>query len=319
MAFDPRPCIKEIARGPHSTRSLSREQAHELFAAIFAGDVAPVALGAILAALRMKGETVEEIAGMMQALAPHVAELRLPRGPARPLLLASYNGARKLPNLVPLLALLVARRGVPVLVHGAAQEAERVGTFEVLERLGHRSAASLAAVERDLERVALAAAPLALLSPPLARVLDERKRMGVRNTAHTLAKLLLPRGIDPRAACRLVCVTHPDFLERMRRYFALEGGDALLMRGVEGEPVVRLHAPQPIEALSGDARPIELRIEATGGDDALPSRDAESTARWTADVLDGRVVPPAALAAQVELIVRHCESGSGASSVEKAT
>ena len=312
MAFDPRPYVKEIARGPHSSRSLTREQARELFAAIFAGEVEEIALGGILVAMRMKGETVDEIAGMMQALAPHVAELRLPRRSSRPLLLGSYNGARKLPNLVPLLALLVARSGVPVLVHGAAQEASRVGTFEVLERLGHPAASSVPEAERRLEQHGIAAAPLALLSPPLARVLGERARMGVRSVAHTLAKLLLPRGTAPRGACRLISVTHPDFLELMRGYLALEHGDALLMRGVEGEPVVRLHAPQPIEAVGEESGPIEHRIDVADEAFDLPSRDADATARWTADVLEGRTRVPAALAAQAALIARHCGASAAA-------
>ncbi|HSN20168.1 MAG TPA: DNA-binding protein YbiB [Usitatibacter sp.] len=306
MAFDPRPYLKEIARGPHSTRHLGGEAARELFAAIFAGEVEDLALGAILAALRMKGETVEEIEGMMQALAPHMQPLRLPAGDARPLLVASYNGARKLPNLVPLLALLVARAGVPVLVHGAHQEASRVGSFEILERLGHPAVASLAEAERRLAQHRIAAVPLALLSAPLARLIDARGRMGVRNTAHTLAKLLLPRDTAPQAVWRLVSVTHPDFLERMRTYFVLEGGNGLVMRGVEGEPVVRLRAPQPIEAVHGGAVPVELRIEAGDADYALPSRDADATARWTAAVLEGRTPAPAALAAQAELVARHC-------------
>src|SRR5690348_117235 len=116
MAFDARPYLKEIARGPHAARDLSREQARELFAAIFAGEVADVALGAVLVALRMKGETVEELAGMMDALAGHLIPIRMPARRALPLVIPTYNGARKLPNLLPLLAMKVAREGIPVLL-----------------------------------------------------------------------------------------------------------------------------------------------------------------------------------------------------------
>ena len=308
MAFDPRPYLREIARGPHARRNLSREQARELFAAVFAGEVEDLALGGILVALRMKNESVDEIADMMQALAPHVATLRLPAGGVRPLILPSYNGARKLPNLVPLLALLAARAGVPVLVHGALQEPARVGTFEILARLGHPPAASIDEAERGLASHGLAAVPIALLSPPLARVLGERARMGARNAAHTLAKLLLPGGVDRHEACRLVSITHPNFLELMRGYFAWEPGDALLMRGVEGEPVARLHAPQPILELRGGAE-TELAIEGADAAYPLPSREADATARWTEDVLAGRTPAPAALAGEVALIARHCGAG----------
>ena len=72
MTFDPRPLLKEIARGKHGARDLTREQSHALFAAILAGEVTGAPLGAILVALRVKGETPDELAGMMDAVAPHV-------------------------------------------------------------------------------------------------------------------------------------------------------------------------------------------------------------------------------------------------------
>src|SRR6185312_10654392 len=181
MAFDPRPYIKEMARGVHASRNLTREQAHELFTAIFAAEVSDVALGAILVALRMKGETVEELAGMMDALAGHVLAVRLPARRMATLVIPTYNGARKLPNLVPLLALLVAREGVPVLLHGTTQEPHRVGTFEILALLDHPPAASIDEAEERLEARLLAPVPIDILAPDLARLIDVRLAMGVRN------------------------------------------------------------------------------------------------------------------------------------------
>ena len=309
--FDAKPYLKEIARGKHGARDLTREQARTLFAAIFAGDVPEVALGAILVALRIKNETPDELAGMMDALAPFVEPVRFPVRRALPLLLPTYNGARKLPNLVPLLALLVAREGVPVLLHGTMHEAQRVGTFEILERLGHAPASSIAAAERELETRSLAAVPTPLLSPALARLLALRDITGVRNSGHTLAKLMLPANTAPDAAMRLVAVTHPDFRELVGRHFAAVPGHALLMRGVEGEPVVRLHAPQPIEQLDARGGMTSHLIQQRDEEAPLPARDAGETARWTQAVLDAREPAPAALRAQAELIVRVCrEAGA---------
>ncbi|HWH42643.1 MAG TPA: DNA-binding protein YbiB, partial [Usitatibacter sp.] len=78
MTFDARPYLKEIARGQHGARDLTREQARDLFTAVFEGEVADVALGALLVAYRIKGEKAEELAGMVEALAPHVHALRMP-------------------------------------------------------------------------------------------------------------------------------------------------------------------------------------------------------------------------------------------------
>lgn len=312
MAFDPKPYLKELARGPGGTRDLSREQAATLFAAVLAGELADVALGALLVAYRVKGETADELNGMMAALAPHVAPIRLPNRRAMPVVLPTYNGSRKLPNLVPLLALLLAREGVPVLLHGAAQEAQRVGAFEILRALGHAPVASLDEAEMRLDQQLLAPVPIEILSPDLARVLDVRLQVGVRNTAHTLAKLLLPQGVPPTAACRLISVTHPDFQKLMRTMFAGSPANLFLMRGVEGEAVVRLHAPQPIEQIGLDGKIVTHLMGDGEAEPALPAREAGATATWTQQVLDGAVRAPAALARQVALIAEHCTSAGAA-------
>jgi anthranilate phosphoribosyltransferase len=309
--FDARPYLKEIARGKHGARDLTREQARELFGAIFAGELHEVALGAVLVALRVKNESAAELAGMMDALAGFVAPLRFPVRRALPLVVPTYNGARRMPNLVPLLALLIAREGVPVLLHGTTHEAQRVGTFDILERLGHRPAATIAEAEHALEAHSLAAVPTVLLSPALSRLIELRGVTGVRNSGHTLAKLLLPAGVAPDAAFRLIAVTHPDFRTLMGEHLGAMPGHAFLMRGVEGEPVVRLHAPQPIERVDAHGQVVTHLLQAADDDVSLPERDADATARWTRDVLDGRAAAPSALLAQAALLAVACrDAGS---------
>ena len=310
--FDARPYLKELARGQHGARDLTREQARTLFAAVFAGELSDLALGALLVALRVKGESVDELAGMMDALGPHMRPMRLPARRALPVVIPTYNGARKLPNLVPLLALSLARERVPVLVHGAAQESARVSTFQILELLGHHAMNTVADAEQSIEENHLAAVPIGVLSPDLARLIDVRLEVGVRNTGHTLAKLALPGGVAGSGACRLVAVTHPDFLKLMREYFAGAPANVFLMRGVEGEPVVRLHRPQPIEEVQAEGPLITHLLPDGEADYPLPARDAAATAQWTRDVLDGKRAAPVALARQVALIAERCRRAAEA-------
>ena len=312
MSFDPRPLIKEIARGKHGARDLSREQVRELFAAIFAGEVSGAALGAILVAFRVKGESKDELAGMMDAVAAHVRPLRLPARRAQPILIGTYNGARKLPNLLPLLALLLAREEVPVLLHGVAHESSRVGTFEILELLGHPAVAGIDEAESRLEEKLVAPVPIGVLAPDLARLIEVRLELGVRNSGHTIAKLVLPSGVEAQAACRLVAVTHPDFMALMRDHFAATPANVFLMRGVEGEPVPRLHAPQPIEELGLDGKLVTHLLGDGEEGLQLPARDAVATAAWTREVLAGRVPVPAALSRQVALLATHCRNAANA-------
>ncbi len=310
--FDPRPYLKDLARGKNGARDLTRAEARTLFSAVFAGELTDLALGALLVALRMKGESLEELTGMMDALQPHIRPMDLAARRAIPVLLPSYNGARKIANLVPLLALLLAREDVPVVVHGVHQEAARVGTFEILELIGHRTVATIGEAEARLDTHKLACVPASVLSPDLAKLLEVRGALGVRNSGHTLAKLMIPNGVAPSAACRIIAVTHPDFLKLMRDYFTASPANVFLMRGVEGEAVMRLHAPQPIEEMRADASPVTHLIGEGDAAFALPPRDAAATAQWTLEVLDGRVRAPAALLREVTLIVEHCRTAANA-------
>src|SRR5687768_12847941 len=112
--------LRELGRGARAARPLSHAQARGVFAAMLAGEIDELRLGALLIAYRIKGETAEELSGMLDAAHATLAPLRLSppaAGTSAPVVIASYNGARRLPNLVPLLALSLAARGVPVLVH----------------------------------------------------------------------------------------------------------------------------------------------------------------------------------------------------------
>ncbi|HJV95485.1 MAG TPA: DNA-binding protein YbiB, partial [Albitalea sp.] len=115
--------IKEIGRGKEGARSLSQPQAYDLISQVLDGRVTDLEIGAFAMAMRIKGESTAELTGFLDA----VQERCIPLHPSAPMVvLPSYNGARKLPNLTTLLALLLAQEGVPVLVHGPARDPGRV-------------------------------------------------------------------------------------------------------------------------------------------------------------------------------------------------
>ncbi|MGZ3254996.1 MAG: DNA-binding protein YbiB, partial [Burkholderiaceae bacterium] len=120
--------IKEIGRGKDGARSLSRADACQLYTAMLDGRVSDLELGAILLAMRIKGESVEEIAGFLDAAETSFQKLKAPAGLYAPVLIPSYNGSRHMANLTPLLAMLLAREGVPVLVHGVLHDPNRITT-----------------------------------------------------------------------------------------------------------------------------------------------------------------------------------------------
>jgi len=238
--MDYAPLIKEVGRGARGARDLSRPQAEELFGAMLDSAVPDMELGALLIAMRIKGESADEVAGFLAAMRVRTAALQAPAGP-RTVLLPSFNGARKQANLMPLVAQLLAREGVPVLVFGRHDFDSRHSPFELLDALDLRASPTLADAEVRLASDRLAVLPLQMLNPGLNDLMALRPRLGVRNSSHSLAKLLDPfpagRGV------RVVAVTHPEYLDSMANALpglTAGGGRALLMRASEGEAYAHL-------------------------------------------------------------------------------
>ncbi len=270
--------IKEIGRGSHGAKSLSCADAEALGRAVFAGIVPPGVLGAILIALRMKGESLDELLGFHTALTSDIAQLYLPPHPHLTVVIPSYNGARRQPNLLPLLALLLRELGIRVLIHGPLEVAERITTAQILSSLKIQPATSCAEAVSQLATTQLAFLPTEYLSPPLANLLAWRSMLGVRNIAHSLAKL-----IDPMvgSSLRLVAITHPAYQQLLRELLSLTKATALLLRGAEGEAVAsakRLPAMDRFDAGTHSEFP-SLATEGTDpGTANLPSLDAAATA-----------------------------------------
>ena len=220
--------IKEIGRGKDGARALTREQATDLFGQVLDGAVTDLEIGAFCLAMRIKGETAQEMAGFLDATANRLH--KVPAGNRPVIVIPSYNGARKLPLLTPLLALLLAREGLPVLIHGTATESSRVFTSEVLVELGILAGAAIESIANG----SVAFAPTALLCPGLQRLLDVRRVVNLRNPAHSLVKLMNP--VDGPALL-VSSYTHPEYAISMAETFTLMQSHALLIRGTEGEAV----------------------------------------------------------------------------------
>lgn len=286
--------IKEIGRGKNAARDLSRDDARALFSAILNDEIPPLQLGAVLIAMRIKGESLDELAGFLEACEASYPHLKAPAGTV-PLVIPSYNGARQLPNLTPLLASLVAREGIPVLVHGVPDDPGRVTTIEVFQAMGIAPARSIAEAEQQLAERKLAVLSIDTLAPQLARVLKLRRDIGLRSSGHTLVKMLQP---FTTKAVRLVSVTHPEYLDRMRAFFTSHASDALLLRGAEGEAVAHPRREPVIEWLDGKTAEV-WRGTAEENPELPSSREATVTAEWAKQVLEGKQPPPVAIKHQV--------------------
>jgi anthranilate phosphoribosyltransferase len=295
--------IKEIGRGKDGARNLSRADAQLMYAAMLDGRVADLELGAILLAMRIKGESVDEIAGFLDAAERSFDPLHAPAGAYAPVIIPSYNGSRHMANLTPLLAMLLAREGVPVLVHGVIHDPNRITTAEIFQELGFSFSKSVQQAEVNLAQHEPVFMPIEALAPRMARLLGLRQILGVRSSTHTLVKILQPFA---GPALRLSSYTHPEYLEMLTAYFTtaapVERGDAFLMRGTEGETVANAKRAQQIDWFHEGI--CTTLVQKQSPVDELPplpdGRDAASTAAWIKLALDGAQPIPAPILDQVE-------------------
>ena len=290
--------IKEIGRGKDGARPLSREQATDLMGRVLDGKVTDLEVGAFCLAMRIKGETPQEMAGFLDAVCGRMN--RVPDSDAPVIVLPSYNGARKLPLLTPLLALLLAREGMAVLIHGTPTEDSRIFVSKVLEALiipAQTATGFIAAGD-------LAFIPTEVLCPALKRLLDVRRVVGLRNPAHSLVKLMNP---CQGKALIVSSYTHPEYAVSMAQTLELTHTSALLLRGTEGEVVADARRMPQMEAFINGQR--QLLQEAQAGSlSALPNlpktTDAASTAAYIRSVMSGTQAVPAPIARQVEHILQ---------------
>ncbi|GGI21495.1 DNA-binding protein YbiB [Oxalicibacterium faecigallinarum] len=297
--------IKEIGRGVKGARSLSRDDAQLLYSAMLDGRVSDLEMGGIMLAMRIKGESVDEIAGFIDAAEASFPPLIAPAGDYAPIVVPSYNGARQLPNLLPLMAILLARAGAPVFIHGVTSDPGRVTSAEILKELGYPISHTADEAYAQFARQAPVLMPIESLAPRLHRLLAMRRILGLRNSTHTLVKIMQPFA---QPALRLTSYTHPEYLTMLTDYFSKaappERGEVFLMRGTEGETVANAKRAQQITWIhDGECTVLVQKQEPVDDMPPLPAdRDAATTAQWIAAALRGEEPVPVSILEQVE----HC-------------
>lgn len=236
--------IRILGRGRTLTRSLTAVEAEEAMAMVLRGEVLPEQLGAFLMLLRVKEESPEEIAGFVRAVR---ATMTVPSGAPRvDLDWSSYAGKRRQLPWFVLAALLLARNGWRVFMHGTEGHTPgRVYTRTALAHLGIPIATSPDEAAARIRTDNFAYLPLEALSPRLAQLITLRPVLGLRSPVHTLARMLNPFA----APCMLQGIFHPG-------YMAIHQGAAQLLgqphmavfRGEGGE--IERRPNKPCEVLT---------------------------------------------------------------------
>jgi anthranilate phosphoribosyltransferase len=221
--------VRIVGKGKRGSRSLTYDEALNAFGMILDDEVLDVQLGAFLMLLRVKEESVDELAGFVQATRDR---LQLPQIHVD-LDWSSYAGKRKHYPWFLLAALLLAQNGVRVFMHGAAGHTlNRLYTEHMLPLLGHPICATGEQVAAQLDACNFAYLPLSVFAPKLGELIDLRNVMGLRSPVHTLARLINPLN----ATTTLQSIFHPAY-RSSHQQTALRLGylNALVIKGEGGE------------------------------------------------------------------------------------
>jgi anthranilate phosphoribosyltransferase len=314
-----RAVIKAVGTGPRGSRALTFDEARAATTALLAGEVSPVQAGAFLIAMRIKGETPAELAGVAQALrdaARSVAPDPLPG--ARPVVACAgaYDGMNETPHLSLAAAVLAAAAGARVVVHCGARLGPKHGTTpaDVLVALGGplrpKPAESLAMLERSDVAVVHAGAAI----PGWDGLAVIRDEIGLRGPLHTAEKL-----VDHLGATRFVIGhTHSSYRERILGALGLLGARrSVSVRGMEGSDMLRPGRPSAADA-SGPLDVPETPGAVLRGD-ADPQVAAELTRAIAGGDEHGTAAQTAVLSAGVRLYAAgRCESVAAGAALASA-
>jgi anthranilate phosphoribosyltransferase len=311
MSDHVRAAVAAIVEG----RTLDVDEARLAMGAVMDGEATPAQLAAFLVALRMRGETVEELGGFATAMRERVLKVDAPAGTID--VVGTGGDGSGTFNVSTASALVVAAGGVPVAKHGNRAITSRSGSADVIEALGIRMEHDAESAATDLRELGFAFLFAPGFHPAMRHAGPTRREIGVRTAFNLLGPLTNPAGAkravvgvgDPRAAARIAevarllgtertLVVHGNGIDEL----PLDGTGILYdvsPKGIDRRRIVadRLGlSAAPTSALAGgDADANARRIDAIFGGERGPARDVVLlnagagflAAGWAGDLAQG--------------------------------
>jgi anthranilate phosphoribosyltransferase len=271
----PNPILTSAIDALASRKDLSEAQAAEVLAQIMHGEVSETQIAGFLIALRTKGETVQELAGMARTMRELAA--RVPSTQGNLLDTAGTGGGRRTFNVSTTAALIAAGAGCAVAKHGNRSATGPSGSADLLEALGARIDLDPEGVARCIEEAGFGF----MFAPAHHRatrfVVPVRHELGVRTIFNMLGPLTNPAG----ASRQLIGVSDPVFLETIAGALALLGSRrALVVHGEDGLDEISTSAPTTVVELDGsDIRRYAITPEELGVAPARVSPDRPPPSR----------------------------------------
>ena len=284
----PDPVLTRAIDALASGHDLSVDEAAEVLAVIMAGNASETQIAAVLIALRTKGETVAEIAGLARTMRSFATPVTTTRDALVDT--AGTGGGRSTFNVSTTAALIAAGAGCAVAKHGNRSATGRSGSADLLEALGVRIDLDPAAVGQCIDEIGFGFMFAPRHHQATRFVVPVRKELAVRTVFNFLGPLTNPAG----ARRQVVGVSDPGYLETIAGALALLGVErALVVSSEDALDEMSISAPTTVVEVDGaDLRTYTLRPEdaglATASDpDATAGGSPEDNAATTRAILAG--------------------------------
>ncbi len=284
-------------------QSLSREEARSVMSEILSGKCTDAQIAALLVALHMKGETVEEIVGFAEAIRAAAVPLELSRdstldvsGTGRDALVdtcGTGGDASGTFNISTATALVVAGAGVRVAKHGNRSVTSKCGSADVMEALGVNITLPPSQLVACLEEVGIAFLFAPAMHSAMKHVQTARRELRLRTVFNLLGPLTNPA----RASAQVVGVYSADLVEKLAEALSMLGARrALVVHGADGLDEITITGPTRIgEVRDGQVRSYEVTPEEFGMQRAsveeISGGDAVENAAIVREVLAGKKSP----------------------------
>lgn len=335
--------IAKIGKGQRGAKDLTWEEARQAFRLLIEGQASPVQIGAFLMAMRIKLEAVPELAAFTITARDYI-----PAFPVSPALnvvdLPIYGEKHRTHQACLAAALVAASAGATIVIHSLESPVVPLDAPRVLASLGIPTDAPLLQLASMLEDLHFGYVDLALYFPPLARLIELRRELGVQHCLYQVAQLLNPS----RARSQVLGITHPPYLEKLTEAGRMLGVTrVLVLLGVEGYPELSLSTETFMRELrDGRISPVKLAPKDLGfspgpyHDMTVTAHDSstlvEREAEWIRQLLHNQLRGPqrnwvvmnaglllyasgvaSSVAAGIPLAQRSLESGAAAHTLSR--
>jgi anthranilate phosphoribosyltransferase len=238
--------LRELLSGVIAGHHLSREDSAAAMESIMTGQATPAQIGAFLVAMRLKGETADEIAGCAEVMRRHATPVRAPDGVIDTC--GTGGDERRTFNISTAAAIVAAGAGAKVAKHGNRSVSSNSGSADVLKELGVRIDCEVPVVEACIERAGVGFLFAPMLHAAMKHAIGPRREIGVRTVFNMLGPLTNPAG----ARRQILGVFDARLTRLIAEVLARLGSErALVVAGADGLDELTTTGPSRVSRVEG--------------------------------------------------------------------